>query len=228
MALQGSVSSSSLHQDETKQKALNLKLKLFRLGLFSHQRITKLYCLWSISMYYVFCFGLYIIVSVWADWRSESNDVFHLIGLCVSLVATVAAEDGDEASTSEFLTIAAGFACCCLFSFLAAIMGWQTDNHLKKGNLEHQDSILPRIYAIPYCFGFVSSIALALVSFFVMLALFCASILGQALNTPSNPVSGSSGPASGGSSCVERKVKGSKNSETNVQVIQFSLLFQGK
>ena len=78
----------------------------------------------------------------------------------------------------------AAAAACCLFSLLAGIICWKTNNYLEKAVSKHpnyHDDALVFIYAGPYCFGLVISIILAVIFFFVTI-IGCASTVATAPN----------------------------------------------
>ncbi|XVF76445.1 hypothetical protein PTKIN_Ptkin13bG0266600 [Pterospermum kingtungense] len=185
-----------------------LGLKLFCVSPIGYQGGTISNYSLSAVFTAVFYSCLLLIGWVWAKWRIEGNDVFHLILLCVTLVGAVVyfivmvgqiilwsfqnvirqkvevLDDGEEEIKFGAPILSLCFLGPCLFSVLAAIMGWQTNKYLEKGISKHPDSFLLLIRASPYCFGLVSLIVLAIVCFFVTITKCGGRIMINTLNIP--------------------------------------------
>ncbi|XVF62922.1 hypothetical protein PTKIN_Ptkin09bG0047700 [Pterospermum kingtungense] len=196
--------SSSLDQDGSRNYpySVSLKQKVLKRNLFRSCPNRSTFRIFSSIAFVIAIVVFYmILVSIgqtWAKWRIHGNDLFYMFHLCSLLFAAVAIfilmvlffiaiaieekvlnsdeEDREiEAPTWFRLRITHLTLGCFLFSFLAATMGWLTNNYVENGLSKRLDLDIDSFesYAsavIPYCFGLVSSIALALVFFSVILA----------------------------------------------------------
>lgn len=162
-----------------------------------------------ILVYYL----LFAIGTFWASWIIRGHDLQYLCTLCFLLALSVeffvsqvgkvfiwlslqnrilqkVLDDdleeikiGAASGTLIFPAVYVGFF---LFSALATIMVWQTNNYLEKCIANKHPLLLLGVYSVPYCFCVVSFAALAVLFLIFTMAQYYADVLAEAVNIPVN------------------------------------------